>query len=192
MFANSCTVVLDLVPHCASSPRAEWSGDDDLRPLSEEGMRQAAVLGEVFEPGVDAVYSSPSLRCRQSVAPLAAAGGVPVVSEDRLREARGFAEPAAWTQGVFEPIGPSLGGAWAAGRALGALAEIAARHQGGHAVACSHGDAIPAVLVYLAAAYGCELPQIVGRGSWFRLRLERGRLSMTGMRPDGSRPTRLV
>ncbi|MEU7411998.1 MULTISPECIES: histidine phosphatase family protein [Streptomyces] len=187
MFANSCTVVLDLVPHCASSPRAQWSGDDDLRPLSDEGMRQAEVLGEVFQGfqgGVDAVYSSPSLRCRQSVAPLAAAAGVPVVSEDRLREARGFAEPQAWTEGVFAAIGPSLGGAWAAGRALGALVEIATRHDGGHAVACSHGDAIPATLVHLSAAHGCALPRIVGRGSWYRLRLERGRLTMTGVRPS--------
>lgn len=185
MFANSCTVVLDLVPHCSSSPREAWSGDDDLRPLSDEGTRQAEVLGEVFPEGVDAVYSSPSLRCRQSVAPLAAVAGVPVVADDRLREARGFSEPTAWTGGVFAPVGPSLGGAWAAGRALGALVEIAARHDGGHAVACSHGDAIPAVLAYLSAAHDCPLPRIVGRGSWYRLRLEHGRLTMTGMRPSG-------
>ncbi|MEU6275052.1 histidine phosphatase family protein [Streptomyces populi] len=183
MFAHDCTVVLDLVPHCSSSPREEWSGDDDLRPLSEEGMRQADVLGEVMEQGLDAVYSSPALRCAQSVAPLAASRGVQVVTDDRLREARGFARPEAWIQGVFEPIGPSLGGAWAAGRALGALVEIAGRHQGGHVVACSHGDTIPAVLAYLAAAYDCGLPRIVGRGSWFRLRLEDGRLSMAGLRP---------
>ncbi|MDO0925049.1 histidine phosphatase family protein [Streptomyces sp. TG1A-8] len=183
MFTDSCTIVLDLVPHCASSPRETWSGDDDLRPLSERGTRQAAVLGEVFGAGVDAVYSSPALRCRQSVAPLAAVNGTPVLEEQRLREARGFAEPAAWTRGVFEPIGPSLGGAWAAGRVTGALVEIAARHRGGHVVACSHGDAIPAVLVHMAAAHGCELPEVVGRGGWYRLRVERGGLSMTGMRP---------
>ncbi|MFD8418541.1 histidine phosphatase family protein [Streptomyces sp. NPDC059466] len=183
MFDNACTVVLDLVPHCSSSPRESWSGHDDLRPLSKEGMRQADVLAEVFGTGVDAVYSSPALRCRQSVVPLATASGLPVVDEDRLREARGFGEPAAWTEGVFTPIGPSLGGAWAAGRAMGALADIAVRHQGGHAVACSHGDAIPAVLAYLAAAHDCALPRIVGRGSWYRLRLEGGRLSMEGLRP---------
>ncbi|MFJ9541225.1 histidine phosphatase family protein [Streptomyces sp. NPDC101225] len=184
MFAHSCTIVLDLVPHCSSSPREEWSGDDDLRPLSDEGTRQADVLGEVFKAGVDAVYSSPSLRCRQSVAPLAAVAGVPVLADDRLREARGFAEPAAWTEGIFAPVGPSLGGAWAAGRAMGALVEIAARHNGGHAVACSHGDAIPATLAYLSAAHDCALPGIVGRGSWYRLRVAQGRLTMTGMRPS--------
>ncbi|MGW3154211.1 histidine phosphatase family protein [Streptomyces sp. NPDC001089] len=183
MFDNACTVVLDLVPHCSSSPRETWRGHDDLRPLSEEGMRQADVLAEVFGAGVDAVYSSPSLRCRQSVVPLAKASGLAVVDEDRLREARGFGEPVAWTEGVFRPIGPSLGGAWAAGRALGALVEIAARHQGGHAVACSHGDTLPAVLTYLAAAHDCALPPVVGRGSWYRLRLEGGSLSMTALRP---------
>ncbi|GAB2942307.1 hypothetical protein GCM10027075_48830 [Streptomyces heilongjiangensis] len=185
MFTHSCTVVLDLVPHCSSSPREEWSQDDDLRPLSEEGARQADVLAEVFKEGVDAVHSSPALRCRQSVAPLAAVAGVPVVIDERLREARGFAEPAAWTEGVFAPVGPSLGGAWAAGRVMGALVEIAAGHDGGHAVACSHGDAIPATLAYLSAAHDCPLPSIVGRGGWYRLRVERGRLTMTGMRPSG-------
>ncbi|MFJ2214262.1 histidine phosphatase family protein [Streptomyces sp. NPDC101062] len=185
MFANSCTVVLDLVPHCSSSPREAWSGDDDLRPLSAEGTRQAEVLGQVFTEGVDAVYSSPSLRCRQSVAPLAAVAGVPVVADDRLREARGFAEPTAWTEGVYALVGPSLGGAWAAGRVLGALVEIAARHDGGHAVACSHGDAIPATLAYLSAAHDCALPRIVGRGAWYRLCVERGRLTMTGMHSSG-------
>jgi broad specificity phosphatase PhoE len=184
MFENASTVVLDLVPHCSSSPRAEWWGDHDRRPLSAEGLRQAAVLGEVLGQGVDGVYSSPALRCRQSVVPLAESAGVPVVEVGRLREAVGFAEPEAWIQGTFASIGPSLGGAWAAGRGMAALADIAARHQGGHAVACSHGDLIPAVLVHLAAAYECELPEIVGRGSWFRLRLDRGKLSMAGLRPS--------
>ncbi len=177
-------MVLDVVPHCSSMPRGDWQGADDERPLSDKGMREATVLGEVVAQGVQGVYTSPALRCRQSVEPLAAAAGVPIIVDERLREADGFAEPGAWVEGVFAPIGQALGGAWVAGRGLAAVEEIVARHPGGHAVLCSHGDLIPVVLVHLASAQGCPLPRIVDRGGWYRLRFDSGRLSMTGHHPD--------
>ncbi|MEV8453276.1 histidine phosphatase family protein [Streptomyces sp. NPDC052095] len=186
MLASWSAVTLDLVPHCSSVPRDAWQDDDGLRPLSDAGTTQAALLGEVLAPGADAVYSSPALRCRQTVAPLAAAAGVPVVPDDRLRESEGFSEPTAWTQGTFAPIGSALGGAWAAGRAMGVLAEAAGNHHGGRAVVCSHGDVIPALLVHLAAAHRCALPDIVAHGSWYRLELADGRLSMTGLGPHSA------
>jgi hypothetical protein len=69
VFDGSVDLVLDLVPHCASTPRDEWKSQDGLRPLSDLGLRQADILGEVLGPVADAVYSSPSLRCRQSRPP---------------------------------------------------------------------------------------------------------------------------
>lgn len=184
MFGNSVDVILDLVPHCASTPREGWSSSHDLRPLSDLGFRQAAILGEVFGTEADAVYSSPALRCRQSVAPLAAAAGVSVVAMDGLREAGGFTEPAEWVSGVFAPVGPSLGGAWVAGRAAAEIVPLAARHPGGHIVACSHGDTIPAVLSYLAAAHGCPLPRLIAHGGWYRLCVRGGELTITSRQPD--------
>jgi 8-oxo-dGTP diphosphatase len=184
MFDDATTMVLDVLPHCSSTPRDDWLGPDDERPLSDKGMREAAVLAMEAAEGVQAVYTSPALRCRQSVTPLAAAAGVPITVDERLREADGFAEPGAWVEGVFAPIGQALGGAWVAGRGLAVLDEIVARHPGGHAVLCSHGDLIPVVLAHLAAARGCPLPRIVERGGWFRLRFESGRLTMTGIHPD--------
>ncbi|MFY1669944.1 histidine phosphatase family protein [Plantactinospora sp. WMMB334] len=43
----------------------------------------------------DAVYSSPALRCRQSVAPFAEAAGLDVVTVAELHEADGFRDPVA-------------------------------------------------------------------------------------------------
>jgi broad specificity phosphatase PhoE len=184
MFDKATTMVLDVLPHCSSTPRGDWSGPDDERPLSAKGMQEALVLATEAARGVQAVYTSPALRCRQSVEPLAAAAGASITVDERLREALGFAEPGAWVDGVFAPIGQALGGAWAAGRGVAALEEIIARHPGGHAVLCSHADLIPVVLVHLASALGCPLPRIVDRGGWFRLQFDSGRLSMTGIHPD--------
>jgi 8-oxo-dGTP diphosphatase len=186
VFDGSANLVLDLVPHCASTPRDEWKSQDDLRPLSDLGLRQADILGEVLGPVADAVYSSPSLRCRQSAEPLARAAGVPLMVDHRLSEALGFTEPASWVNGVFAPIGASLGGAWASGRAARAILPLATRHAGGHVVVCSHGDIIPAVLSYLAAAYSTALPAVVGRGGWYRLELRQGALSISSHLPGAA------
>jgi 8-oxo-dGTP diphosphatase len=176
MFGTSI-VTIDLLPHCASTPREDWSSADELRPLSAIGLQQAAALARSLRP--DAVYSSPALRCLQSVAPLAEAAGVPVVPMEGLREAHGFVEPAEWVSGPFAPIGPSIGGAWTAGRAAGVLFPLAARHAGQHVVLCSHGDTLPALLAYLAAAHHVPLPPLVPRGGWHRLHVRGGELSIT-------------
>jgi 8-oxo-dGTP diphosphatase len=183
MIDNATTVVLDVLPHCSSTPRGDWQGSDDERPLNAKGLQEALVLATAIQ-GVQAIYTSPALRCRQSVTPLATAAGVPITSDERLREADGFTEPAAWTEGIFAPISQALGGAWTAARGLAALNEIAARHPGGHAILCSHGDLIPVVLAHLASAWTCPLPTIVDRGGWFRLHFNCGHLSMTGIHPN--------
>jgi 8-oxo-dGTP diphosphatase len=173
--------VIELVPHCSSTPRGEWGGSNDERPLSEKGLREAEVLAAVGAEGVRGVYTSPALRCRQSVGPLGAAAGVPVTVDERLRE--GFDEPADWVGGVFAPIGQALGGAWTAARGVAVLDEVVARHRGGRAVVCSHGDLIPVVLAHLASTHNCSLPTIVERGGWFRLSFASDGLSMIGLHP---------
>lgn len=55
--------------------------------LSEEGHRQAAAVAEWLAPtGVDAIYSSPMRRARETAAPLAAKLGHDVVVENGLEE----------------------------------------------------------------------------------------------------------
>jgi 8-oxo-(d)GTP phosphatase len=110
-----------LVRHAHAGDRSAWRGDDDRRPLSERGWRQAAGLVALLAPlpAPVRILSSPSLRCVQTVEPLARAHGLPVETDERLLEGARAEE------------------------ALDLLEEEAAR---GALAACTHGDVVPGVL----------------------------------------------
>jgi 8-oxo-dGTP diphosphatase len=173
------SLTLELVPHCTSVARDGWTGSHDVRPLAELGMRQAQALVAAIGPGLDGVYSSPAQRCRQTVAPIAAAAGLPVRDLAELHEAGDFGEPAADEGQVPELMARALGGAWAAGRMLRAVALIMGAHPGGRAVAASHGDVIPVLLATLSSALAIPRPRHVGRGGWYTLRFAAGGLVIT-------------
>jgi 8-oxo-dGTP diphosphatase len=85
-----------LVRHADAGDRETWVGEDELRPLSEKGWRQARGLVEVLEKEqLERVSASPYLRCIQTVEPLAEARGLPVVPEPRL------AEGASWHEALL-------------------------------------------------------------------------------------------
>lgn len=68
-----------LVRHARAGRRTEWAADDDLRPLDASGEQQAAALVpmlQCFRP--TRVLTAEPVRCRQTLAPLAAALEVPV------------------------------------------------------------------------------------------------------------------
>jgi len=76
-----------LVRHASAGDRAAWEGDDLQRPLDERGRGQAEELVARLAPfRVDTIYSSPALRCIETVEPLASALGLPVVVRDELAE----------------------------------------------------------------------------------------------------------
>jgi 8-oxo-dGTP diphosphatase len=174
----SATVLL--VPHCASVSRNGWAENHDNRPLSRTGHEQARALARAVGTGVDAIYTSPTLRCRQTVEPLSAVSGSALIDLPELYEAAGFHEPAEWVEGVYAPMGEAVAGAWSAGQALGALARMVDTHVDGHVVACSHGDVIPVLLSLLAGAYHTPLPAVVDRGGWYALQFAAGGLTITG------------
>lgn len=110
--------VIYLVRHAKAGERRVWEGDDILRPLSKQGWKQADLVAErLAAKGATTLYSSPYVRCVQTLEPLARLLGVPVNQDQRLCEA----EP-------FEP----------------ALDLIADAPDG--SVLCSHGDIIPEVI----------------------------------------------
>jgi 8-oxo-dGTP diphosphatase len=111
-------LTIELIPHCTSVARDGGAGSHDVRPLAEPGMRQAEALAAVIGSDVDGIYSTPAVRCRQTVGPLAAAAGLRVRDLAELYEAGDFGEPAAGTDQVPEVMARALGGAWAAGRML--------------------------------------------------------------------------
>jgi broad specificity phosphatase PhoE len=142
-------------------------------------MRQAAALVAVIGSGVDGIYSSPALRCRQTVGPLAAAAGLPVHDLAELYEAGDFGEPAAGADQVPDLMTWAFGGAWAAGRMLRAVTLMMDAHPRGRAAAASHGDVIPALLATLSSAFAIPLPRGVGRGGWYTLQFAPGGLTVT-------------
>ena len=79
------------VRHAKAGSRGHWQGDDRLRPLSKKGVKQAEALIDVFKPfKVSAIYSSPFLRCVQTVDPLAGDRGLEIQETPALAEGRGL------------------------------------------------------------------------------------------------------
>ncbi len=115
-----------VVRHAKAGDRDEWSGPDHERPLTKRGRAQADALARVLPTLVDRpvarILTSPSVRCRQTVEPLAAAVGVAVEDADALAEGRPL--PAALA--LLEQVGPEP------------------------AVLCSHGDVIGDLVMWLA------------------------------------------
>jgi 8-oxo-dGTP diphosphatase len=164
MALPAARLTIELVPHCTSVMRDGWTGSHDVRPLAELGMRPAA-------------------RCRQTVGPLAAAARLPVQDLAELYEAGDFGQPAAGTPRVHDLMVRAVGGAWAAGRMLRAVAMMMDAHPGGRAVAASHGDVIPVLLAALGSAFAIPRPGHVGRGGWYTLQFAPRDLVITAHDP---------
>ena len=179
MVLPATQLTIELIPHCTSVTRDGWADSHDVRPLTGLGMRQAEALAAVIGSDVDGIYSSPAVRCRQTVGPLAAAAGLPVHDLAELYEAGDFGEPAAGSAQVPELMARALGGAWAAGRMLRSVTLMMDAHPGGRAVAASHGDVIPVLLATLSSAFAIPRPRHVGRGGWYTLRFAPGGVAVT-------------
>ena len=121
------TSLLVLVRHAKAGRRADWDGEDGLRPLSNAGRKQAQdLVGLLRLFGPDRIASAPPRRCRDTVAPLADSLGLPVVEEPLLGEALHVDDPDATLARVRE---------------LAALPGVS--------VVCSQGGVIPDVVTAL-------------------------------------------
>ena len=77
--------------HAKAGSRGHWSGDDRLRPLSKKGEKQADDLVSVLKPfPISAIFSSPFLRCVQTVEPLSSARKIPIQRSPSLAEGEGL------------------------------------------------------------------------------------------------------
>ena len=166
------TLTIELVPHLDAGDRTKWPGDQNQRPLTELGRRQAqALAGALAAEPVDALYSSPALRCRQSIEPLAERFGLPITVLPELAEFDVRSTPEGWGSGPDS--------AFAAGTAFAAVERIRSERPPGRAIACSHGGIIPALVAFLTAAHSLEgVPELTHRGQWYRLRFEGERVSI--------------
>jgi 8-oxo-dGTP diphosphatase len=86
------------VRHAKSGSREDWQGDDRLRPLTKKGRKQAEELVKILKPfPITAIYSSPFLRCVQTVEPLALAHGLKVRESEALSEGQGLKGASKFT-----------------------------------------------------------------------------------------------
>ena len=78
-----------VVRHAKAGSRGHWTGDDRLRPLSSKGFKQAEELVKLLRRfSITAIYSSPYLRCVQTVEPLARARKLELKTSIELAEGR--------------------------------------------------------------------------------------------------------
>ena len=144
-----------LVRHASAGLRDDADPSDEERPLDETGIVQASKLTSWLrhEP-IDTIVSSPFLRCRQTVAPLAEAVGIEVTVSEALAEAT--------------PIERS----W----------DLLVSVVSGTAVLCSHGDVIPD-LIRRAQLRGMHVPGKSGsaKGSVWTLQHWEGETFATGI-----------
>lgn len=118
-------MTIHLVRHASAGARG--SGPADLeRPLDDEGLEQARRLVDALaDHGIERILTSPALRCRQTVEPLAAKLGIEIEMVPDLVEGRRAAPVVAMINRL-----------------------VAAESS---AVLSSHGDMIPLVLEALSA-----------------------------------------
>lgn len=78
---------LYLVRHSRAVPRADWTGHDELRPLSKRGGEESQLLADSLaaDPPVRLV-SAPALRCQQTLEPLAVRHSIPLEVDERLAQ----------------------------------------------------------------------------------------------------------
>lgn len=138
-------MALFLVRHAHAGDRRKWEGPDHVRPLSEKGRKQAddlvAVLGGA---GVTRILSSPSVRCVQTVEPLARRLRLEVEETDALAEGARAEEVVDLARRLVRDDTPVL---------------------------CTHGDVIPTLLDALAESDRLPLPEgyPCAKGSTWRL-----------------------
>ena len=76
-----------LVRHAKAGKRSEWHDEDDLRPLSDTGWKQAELLAEsLYKLKVTKLISIPATRCFQTLEPLAKKAKLRVEIDKRLYE----------------------------------------------------------------------------------------------------------
>jgi broad specificity phosphatase PhoE len=124
-------------------------------PLSDEGRRQAqATAAHLLALPIAQIYASPLRRAVETAAPLAAAHGLPIVEDVRLRERMNWGDVpgqsredfvALWERCTHERTYAPPGGisAWEAGERLADfLQAMSERHPGEIVAAATHGGTI--------------------------------------------------
>lgn len=113
-----------LVRHADALSRSVWAHDDLLRPLTEKGFGQAQGLVDLWgDKGIRRLLTSPAVRCRQTLDPLASHLGLVIEDTDVLLEGA----PVEGARALLDSV------------------------RGTDVALCSHGDIIPDLVNRLIA-----------------------------------------
>jgi len=140
-----------LVRHAHAGDKKKWRKADVVRPISKKGQEQVnSLTTRLVRTPITDVISSPSMRCEQSVAPLAARLGLHVETARALRQE---APPEK-------------------------LLRLIRKNRGKRTVMCSHGETIGPLLEGLAADPKVDLrgPMEWPKGSIWVLTTRRKRI----------------
>ncbi|HEY3725282.1 MAG TPA: phosphoglycerate mutase family protein [Acidimicrobiia bacterium] len=137
-----------VVRHAKAGSRRRFEGDDTLRPLSRNGLRQAEGIAELLaHRGIARILTSPFTRCVQTVEPLASRLGLTLEIDDELGEGHRWDHALEIIEGAPEPV-----------------------------ALCSHGDVIGDLMHHLAAR-GVPLDDDrIEKGSTWVLQVEEGEI----------------
>ena len=142
-----------LVRHARAGHRESYQGEDAGRPLDAKGRKQAdALLTEILPFAPRSVHSAPLVRCRSTVAPVAAALGIGVIDEPALSEDAYRDDPAHSRRRLVELATGMPDGRWCDAD----LEPVP--NDGGSTVICSQGGVIPGVIKSLASRWEARLP----------------------------------
>jgi 8-oxo-dGTP diphosphatase len=148
-----------VVRHAKAGSRRKWQGPDELRPLSGLGWRQAKALTKwLGAEKITRILSSPAVRCRETVEPLAEHFELGVELDHALMEGAPFEE--AWR--LIEKVSDE------------------------QAVLSTHGDIMGGVLMY-AERHGVPVDDDrLEKGATWVLDFEAGALVTARYVPPGS------
>jgi 2,3-bisphosphoglycerate-dependent phosphoglycerate mutase len=148
---------------------APWSEDED-RSLTHKGLKDARRVADILcEHPITAVFSSPTMRVRQTVEPLARRLGLRISTDERLRErqlghwsADSFEEAVrrTWQDMDFAYPGGETN-RQAQARALQWLQEIIRPKAEAHILVATHGNLLALLLKHFDPAVDYEF--------WLRL-----------------------
>ncbi len=187
MLVDSFVVIL--VRHAEPvAPGTVGYGEDD-RPLTADGFAAAERLAEALaDEAPAAIYSSPYLRARQTVAPLARSRGLVIEEIADLRERLLSADALpnwreelrrSWSDFAYAAPGGESGTV-AQSRALAVLEQIRQRHRNGTVVVASHGNLIALALNAFVPSIGFDFWASIPLPAVYRLEFARDRVRVTG------------
>jgi phosphohistidine phosphatase SixA len=136
-----------LVRHAKAGSRSAWEASDESRPLSKAGRRQADGLASLLgDRGVTRIVTSPFVRCRETVEPLATRRGLRIEPSDWLAEGSPLSDALRLVEKVADEV----------------------------TVLCTHGDVIAELLDHLGRAGIAPRDARFEKGSTWVLNTERG------------------